>query len=138
MADSYKILKYAAPKLPDQYRNMVFAEFLRSLRFGNEYFKLVDSESYFQVYHAYFSTLLNRPEALIKLAALSDDPDVILGWALIELDKVHYVYVKKDFRRKGIARALITEPFTRFTHVTKTALLLWPTKFSNAKFNPFC
>lgn len=117
---------------------MLFAEFLRSLRWGNEYFRLIDSEPYFQVYHAYFSVLLNRPEALVKIAVLSDDDDVALGWCLVEIDKVHYVYVKKDYRKIGIARTLISEPFSRFSHVTKTVLSLWPAKFPDAKFNPFC
>lgn len=136
--DSYKILKFAAIRLPDQYRNMLFSEFLRSLRFGNEYFKLIEAEPYFQVYHAYFSVLLSRPESLVKIAVLTDDPDVALGWSLSEFDKLHYVYVKKDFRRTGIGRALVSEPFTRFSHVTKIALSLWTSKFPSAKFNPFC
>lgn len=142
---SYKILKFKASETPLAFRNMIFGEFLRSLRFGNEYFKLIDAEPYFQVYHAYFSVLLNRPEALIKIAVLTDDDDVALGWSLTEPDKVHFVYVKKDYRHKPgnphnprIGSSLVSEPFSRFSHITKKAILLWPTKFPNAKFNPFC
>lgn len=138
MSGGYKVLKFSANKTPDNFKNMVFSEYLRSLRFGNEYFKLVEPEPYFQVHHAYFSLLLSRPESLLKIAVLSDDYDVALGWSLTELDKLHYVYVKKDYRRAGIAKALISEPFTRFTHVTKMALVLWPSRFPNAKFNPYC
>lgn len=135
---SYKILKFHACKMPQSYRAMVFSEFLRSLRFGNEYFRLVDAEPYFHVYHAYFSVLLARPDAILQIAVLSDEHDTALGWSLTETDKLHYVYVKKDYRKLGIGRALVSEPFSRFTHVTKIGLSLWTSKAPNAKFNPFC
>lgn len=135
---SYKVLKFKGPDTPEQFRNMLFSEFLRSLRFGNEYFKLIDPEPYFQVYHAYFSALLARPESVVKIAVLSDDDDVALGWSLSEPDKLHYVYVKKDYRKIGIARSLVTEQFSRFSHLTRIGISLWTSKFPLSKFNPFC
>lgn len=139
MADaSYRIFTHKSPALPEQFRNMLIAEYLRSLRKGNEYLELIEPLAYFNVYDAYFKALLARPDSAVKLAALSDDPDVVLGWALVEPDKLHFVYVKKDYRRIGIAKSLVSEPFSRFSHLTKIGKALWDTKFPRAAFNPFC
>jgi hypothetical protein len=134
--DSYTILKFKGTELPEQYHDLVFSKFLRSLRFGNKYFKLIDSDAYYKVYNAYFKTLIVRPEATISLAVLSDDHDVVLGWALQEPKKLHYVYVNKDGRRMKIATALV-EPFDVFTHLTMLGVAFWKNKHKKAKFNPF-
>lgn len=115
---------------------MIYAKFLRSLRNGNSYFKLVWPAAYYEVYHAYLATLLARPQAIISLAVLSDDSDVVIAWALSEPNKLHYVWVDKDMRKKGVATALV-QPFETITHLTNTALTIWNNKFPNARFNPF-
>lgn len=145
---SYKVITFPASALPEQYRPLLFSKFLRSLRYGNEYFKLIDKDAYFQVYHAYFNTLLWRPGSIVKLAVLSDDPDVVLGWSLTEPNKLHYVYVNKDSRKMGIGKELTKEPFNTITHLTTIGLSIWGNKFNNdpsrvmptktlVVFNPF-
>lgn len=44
-----------------------------------------------------------------KVACLEDDPNAILGWCALETQPVviHYCYVKRDFRRFGVARQLL-------------------------------
>lgn len=143
MADAYKIIKFSGPELPEAYRPMLQSRFLRSLRRGNDYFGLIDRESYFTVYRAYFISLLSRPESMVRLAVISDDVDIVLGWSLMEPKKLHYVHVNSmktgdgDLRRQGIGRALVPEPFETFTHITKMGLLLWSSHFPEAKFDPF-
>lgn len=134
---SYKILSFLALELPKQYEGMIYSKFLRSLRYGNSYFKLIDQEPYFKCYDAYIKTILTRPAAVVRLAVLSDDEDVVLGWALIEPMKIHYIYVNKDNRRIGIATSLMPKAFDTFTHITNMVLPLWQKKFPEAKFNPF-
>lgn len=134
---SYVILKFSARELPEAYRNLLFSKFLRNLRFGNDYFRLVDSDAYYKVYNAYFATLLDRRDAFVRLAVLNDDRDVVLGWSLCEPEKLHFIYVSKEQRRQGIGRALLPEKISTFTHITKTGLTLWQKKLPNAIFNPF-
>lgn len=134
--DSYKIIKFRGTEVPKQYHDLIFSKFLRSLRFGNKYFKLIDSDAYYKVYNAYFKTLIVRPQAVVSLAVLTDEPDVVLGWALQEPKKLHYVYVNKDFRRMKIASSLV-EPFDVFTHLTMLGASFWKLKHKKAKFNPF-
>ena len=59
------------------------------------------------------------------VAHVPEEPDVIIGWAVIEKRLgerlVHYVYVKEAFRKFGIAERLVgREPFT-YTHLTRRA-----------------
>lgn len=46
-------------------------------------------------------------EASGIVAASTQDPDLILGWAIHEGDVLHYVHVRKTVRRSGIGMALL-------------------------------
>src|ERR1700677_3250936 len=72
---SYTAIAYPANALPDQYRNMVYSKWMRQLRFGNEYFKLIDSQAYYEIYHKLIDVYLSRPNAVLRLAVLTDEPD---------------------------------------------------------------
>ena len=56
--------------------------------------------------------------ARVDVAAWEEDPMFIVGWCCSEGPTLHYVWVRKDFRAKGIARQLV-EPLgvTRVSHV---------------------
>ena len=50
----------------------------------------------------------------IRVATLPDDEDAILGWAVVTPPNdrsaiVHYVYVRRDARLQGVARALLSD-----------------------------
>lgn len=53
--------------------------------------------------------LLERPSIFLTIACLKDDPQVILGFMLSEAREnvLHYMYVKRAFRRFGVARELM-------------------------------
>lgn len=119
------------------YKALVFSRFLRSLRFGNDYFKMIDSDPYYEIYHKYLSVLLNRPQTRVKLAVLSDDHENVLGFAITEPKKLHYCHVYKDYRRSGIAKTLCQESFEIITHITNVGASIWNNKFPKVRFNPF-
>ena len=55
-------------------------------------------------------TLLARDASRLIVAHVPGEPDAILGWAAYEggaVPCVHYVYVRKDARRHGVARAMV-------------------------------
>ena len=133
---SYDIISFKGNKLPFNYINLIYARWLRSLRFGNDYFNLINSKDYYSSYQKQISFLLQQPETTIKLAVLSDDHDVVLGFSISRGDILDYVHVHKDQRRQGIAKSLIPKEIKIITHLTKTALLVWP-KSENITFNPF-
>ena len=133
---SYSILAFPAAQLPVCYQNFVLAKWKRSLRDGNEYFKLIDSNSYFAAYNRYCVSLLNRPGAVIRIAIISDTPDVALGWSLIEEETLHYVFVQGDQRGRGIGKSLVPVPIKWVSHLTNTGMRIW-NKHKEVKFNPF-
>ena len=132
---SYEVIAYKALNIPSGFENVVKAPFLNSLRYGNDLFKLIDQESYYTAYGKYIDSLLKRPKAIVRFAVLDDL--TVLGWSLTEVDIVHYVWVKKEVRRQGIAKALVPFEFKFFSHITNKGLSIWNAKCPQARFNPF-
>jgi hypothetical protein len=116
---------------------MIYSRWLRSLRYGNDYFKLINAKEYYETYQKYIETLLSRPNCILRIAALSDDHDVVLGWSLTENDILHYVHVQHDYRNKSIGKKLVPCEINTITHVTKTGLAIWNKHLKHAMFNPF-
>jgi hypothetical protein len=121
------------------YHHLILSSWTKSLRGNNEFFGLIDMPVFFQVYKVLIAQILNRPTTEVRLALLNDDEDVCVGWAVVEGDVLHYVYVKGDInaRRNGIAKRLVGEGITTITHITKLGKKIWQEKMPNVKFNPF-
>ena len=140
---TYSVLSFPANKVPVQYLNFILAKWKRTLRDGNDYFTITDSDHYFDAYDRYTNHLLNRPGAVIRIAVVSDAQDVALGWSLIEGDILHYVFVQSEQRNRGIGRLLVPVEINTITHVSnfmidrsrKAARLKH--QFSRLKFKPF-
>ena len=133
---NYSIVAFPAAKLPIRYQAFILAKWKRSLRSGNDYFKLIDPNSFYKAYDRYTQLLLARPDSIIRIAVLSDDPDVALGWSLIEGDTLHYVFVQAEQRNKGIAKNLVPVKINWFTHLTHTGARIW-SKHKEVKLDPF-
>lgn len=134
---TYSVIAYLGKDLPETYRNMILAKWLRTLRFGNDFFRLIESDGYFEFYQKYIKQLLAKPQCVVRLAVLSDDPDVCLGFSVSENDVLHYVWTHKDNRKAGIATALLQFPFKIITHLTTAGMSIWSKKYQSAVFNPF-
>ncbi len=138
MSDSYKIVICTTHDLPSSdVRSFVFAKWLRSLRYENDFFKLIESKAYWLTYQRLVSAILDKPETKMHLAVLTEDPDVILGFSISRGNVLDYVYVHKHQRRLGIGARLVPPGIDTITHVTKTGLTIWGTKYGQWKFNPF-
>ncbi len=135
---SYSLLTFSAPDLPKEYISAVYSHWRKSLRHGNPTYKLIDPECYFNFYSKLIEHVLTREDCRIRVAVLSDDVDVLLGFSVCRGPVLDYVYVQKDQRKHGIGTSLFPYGTTHFTHVTKTAELIWKTeKYKHLKFNPF-
>lgn len=134
---SYRVIPFLGTTFPVTYRNMVYSKWMRSLRYGNDYFKLIDSKAYYATYDRYIGLLLERPKTVVRVALLSDDLDVALGFSVSEGHALHYVHVQKDMRNKGIGTSLVPFEVKTITHLTKNGLAIWSSKLPMASFNPF-
>lgn len=136
--NTYKILTYSGsdPAI-SAYRSMIYSDFMKSLRFGNEWYKLIESRAYFKVYRALIDQLLDRQDAIVKLAVFSDDNDNCLGWSISEGKSLHYCFVKKDQRRQGIGANLMPKTIEVVTHLTTLGQIIRKKKLPHTVFNPF-
>lgn len=121
------------------YINLIYASWMKSLRYGNPWFKDIDSQAFYRVYETLIESILVRPETAVRLALLNDDPDICIGWSVSEGKTLHYVYVKGDIqaRRNGIGKSLVPEGIDTITHLTKDGRAIWKLKGKAIKFNPF-
>lgn len=116
-------------------KSIILASWLNGLRYGNDWFSLIDSKAYFYTYHTILETLLSRPETQIKIACLKDDPEVVLGYAVFTGNRLDWVFVKKAWRNIGIANQLVPDNIQVVTHVTKPGkAIMLKRKYV---FNPF-
>jgi hypothetical protein len=120
--------------------NFVHNSWLHGLKQGCEYFRLIDKEPYFDIYGKIITSIIERPGVNIKIVCLKQDPEIILGYSVVELRPgqliLHWLYVKPDWRDNGIARTLTPENVTHTTHLTKTGRALLK-KHPEVMFNPF-
>lgn len=117
-------------------KSFILATWLRGLRFGNEWFGLIGANTYYTIYHKILEAILSRPNSVIKVACLKDDESVILGYCIYAGTRLDWVFVKKAWRKIGIAKALVPTDIQEVSHLTKVgkSLLL---KYPKLSFNPF-
>lgn len=73
-------------------------------------------------------SLIARPASRLIVAHVPGEPDAILGWAATEDGSpccVHYIYVRKDARRQGVASAMVGERDVRIEY-SHAAPARWP------------
>lgn len=66
-----------------------------------------DREHYHEEMTRLFERILKR--ARVRVACDTKDQDVLLGFAVATGRELHFVYVRQDFRRLGVARALVED-----------------------------
>ena len=119
-------------------RAFILATWLRGLYYGNSWFKEIQKDVFMQVYHGVIDNVLKSEHTIINVAVLNEDPDIILGYSVLNnqhLNPVlHWVFVKEAWRKMGIARHIIPENVDTVTQLTTIGLKLKP---ENVKFNPF-
>lgn len=135
--NTYSIISFKGSQVPPNYLPLIFSRWLRSLRYGNPLFKRITPNDYYKSYHKFIENLLTKPDCMIRLAVLSDDHDVVLGFSVCREDVLDYIHVQADYRNHGIGKKLVPEGITTFTHLTLTAGSIWHPKYKHLKFNPF-
>lgn len=102
----------------------------------NQFFNQIPHGIFMTNYRAFLQDLLNKSE--VKVACDKEDPDLLIGFSIMSMDyqTVHFVYVKKKWRRNGVGRMLVPAHPTYVSHLTTLGKQLLP-KINNPTYNPF-
>lgn len=115
--------------------SFIYATWLRGLYHGNSWFREIDPGAYFKTYHSVLEFILfKRKDVKCSVAVLKEDPNIILGYCVTEPTILHWIFVKKPWRKMGIAKALLPEDIKTVTHLTKVGKAIKPKEWG---FNPF-
>lgn len=113
--------------------SFILATWLKGYYHGNAFWQDVDRDLYFAKYKEVVLQLLAT--ANVSVACLSDDNDVILGYSVHKGDVLHWMFIKKAWRKIGLAKLLIPHAgIKEVTHLTKIGRALLPKEW---KYNPF-
>ena len=97
--------------------------------------KHAEPKAFYARWGAYIDSILAHPDSVIKLAVLTEDKDVCLGFVAFRSSILDYGYVHADHRRCRIFSRLLPAGIEMTTHLTKDGREIW--KKRKWTFNPF-
>lgn len=100
-----------------------------------DYIGSINQDDFMRSYHRYLENLLGTPGVITCIACLKSDPDVILGFSVFQSDTLHWVFVKKDWRRIGLCNDLLPPNLKTVTGFTRVGEVI--RKRKSLTFNPF-
>ena len=115
----------------------VFSTWLKHLKQHSHLTRNISNTVFFPHYHKTIEKLLAR--SIVVVAHQPDEPNTILGYAVLEPPTIHWVYVKGPWRRFGIAKLMLSGidlPNCSFTHWTNDIEPLRE-KYPLAVYNPY-
>jgi hypothetical protein len=122
---------------PEDDINFVLATWLRGLYYGDSIFSYMNKDTFMKKYKEVILNLIYKvPSTSVRIACLKEDPGTILGYVILSSPHcIHWVFVKKSWRKIGIARDLVPSSVNTVTHVTRIGLSIMTKK--NWQFDPF-
>lgn len=68
-------------------------------------------------------SILSIPTVTLSIITPSEDPSIIIGYAVYETNTLHYIHIRKEFQKLGLAKHLISHLFDgrhmRYSHHTR-------------------
>lgn len=123
----------------DADRNFILKTFLLGIYYGDTWFSKIPKRIFMDNYKRVAEALFNKYRNNIRIACLSDETDVILGYSILNSDStvLQFVYVKERWRRKGVGRQLVPPSVCCVTHLTSLGETLIKKLKPEPLFNPF-
>ena len=118
----------------------LFRTWLTSYRFSPAS-RGIGNTDYYAGHHAVIERIVASPTSRAVVACLPESPNVILGYAVADGNVLHYVLTKENFRRFGVASALLSaldfsEP-PRLSHVTADWTRFLSRRYPASRWNPY-
>lgn len=121
---------------PETDKAFIMATWLRGLYYGDSWFSLIPKDTFMRNYQPFLERLIDSPGAEITVACLVEDPDVIIGYSVHTNTVLSWVFVKRSWRKAGVARLIVPSHITAVSHLTDLGRKLLP-KLPCAVFDPF-
>lgn len=116
--------------------NFVYSSWKRGLRFGNDFFRKIDADSFYEAYTLIINALITRADCKVTVACLKDDEDVVLGYSVVRGDILDWLFVKQSWRGFGIAKQLCSgSELKACSHITNVGDSI--RKKKGLIFNPY-
>lgn len=117
--------------------NFIISTWLKGLRYGNEWFGMIEQKTYYEHQHMVIEKILEDPGTNIKVACLKADPEVILAYSILRKDDtvLDWTFCKSAWRGIGLAKSLVPLTVKTVTHVTKSGVSI--IKKHPLSFNPY-
>lgn len=116
--------------------HFILSTWLRGLRYGNKWFEMIESDTYYNMYKPVVQKVLANPLVTVNVACLREQPDVILSYSVTQEGILHWLFTKGAWRRMGLANDLIPPDTKTMTHITGLGESFIMKK-KNLTFNPF-
>jgi hypothetical protein len=90
-------------------------------------------------YKLILEAIIAKPTNTILIACDINDHDTIFGFSCLSSDFniIHWVFIKKLFRGKGVGKSLVPQNPISVSHLSETGKSLLTSKFPQTVFNPF-
>lgn len=111
---------------------LIYSTWMLGLYHGCDWFNKIEKKAFFDNYKKVVEKRVTDSD--IKVAVLTEDPDVILGYVCYRGNVLDWIFVKKAWRKMGIAKMLTPKDIKICTHLTKVGRSLKPKDWI---FNPF-
>jgi hypothetical protein len=138
MVEDFKGL-YNIRESKEEDKNFILATFLRGLYHGDSFFSRIPKNIFMNNYKRVAQGLVDNSNVTIRVACLKEDPDIVLGYSILSKNEltIYWVFVKKVWRLRGIARSLVPENPIAVAHLTKVGDSLLHKLKTKVIFNPF-
>jgi GNAT superfamily N-acetyltransferase len=120
-----------------------FNSMLHHYKHSSPHTRLIADSVYYKDLHAIITRLTQRKGHVLKFVALKEDPTVVIAyiWANQYPECVHYIYVKRAFRKMGLAKLLYEAVFKDIPKVSYTFLTYdagsITQKYKQLVYNPY-
>ena len=129
----------------DTDKNFILATWLRGLYYGDLFYGNIPKTIFMENYHKILEAFLQRNSQSIRVACLEEDPEVILGYAVVrplqigeaDINVLDWIFVKTAWRGIGISKMMVPSKLNACTHLTKIGASMIKNKYPNIIFNPF-
>ena len=113
----------------------ISSTWLKGQKFGNSMFKQIDSQAYYETYKKFIESIIMRPNVVVKVVCLTDDPSIILAYSVFNSECLYWSYTKSAWRKKGLQKQIIPDTINCVASLTKVGEAI--IKAKGLKFNPW-